>query len=283
MITNIEAFVDGIGWVPKTYRASGENGRDTVISKIRITGSVRGYEQYVSMYGGSCKIAPGESSCELDTNLPFNKAGTVGYYHTRPLLRSSGNTSMFDSTLSHVWEWDAQDPIINEIIEHDEAQKKISFSITELNSGSTWDRVKLASTGIIIKKDGVVIENIAASLLRSGSNYVASANYSSLGHGSFEIIAWAKDSYQNYVEKVLLSIENDMQAPVVDFSIENGATIKSLDEITISINDDNESTIKSVNLKGGPANENVYLATSEVSEGLYTLEYPVLFPDENSI
>ena len=281
--TNIEAFVDGIGWVPKTYRASGENGRDTVISKIRITGSVRGYEQYVSMYGGSCKIAPGESSCELDTNLPFNKAGTVGYYHTRPLLRSSGNTSMFDSTLSHVWEWDAQDPIINEIIEHDEAQKKISFSITELNSGSTWDRVKLASTGIIIKKDGVVIENIAASLLRSGSNYVASANYSSLGHGSFEIIAWAKDSYQNYVEKVLLSIENDMQAPAVVFSIENGATIKSLDEITISINDDNESTIKSVNLKGGPANENVYLATSEVSEGLYTLEYPVLFPDENSI
>lgn len=282
--TNIEAFVDGVGWVPKTYRASGENGRDTIISKIRITGSVRGYEQYASMYGSSCKIPPGDSSCELDTNLAFNKTGTVGYYHSRPLLRSSDNTSMFDSTLSHVWEWDAQDPIINEIIEHDETEKKISFSITELKSGSTWDRVKLGSAGIIIKKDGNVIENISASsLLRSGSDYVATVNYSNLDHGSFEMFAWAKDNYSNYVEKLLLSIDNDIKAPDLVFSIESGATIKSLDEITISLTDDNESKIKSVNLKGGPANENVFLATSETSEGLYALEYPVLFPDENSI
>ena len=282
--TNIEAFVDGVGWVPKTYRASGENGHDTIISKIRITGSVRGYEQYASMYGSSCKIPPGDSSCELDTNLAFNKTGTVGYYHSRPLLRSSDNTSMFDSTLSHVWEWDAQDPIINEIIEHDEAEKKISFSITELKSGSTWDRVKLVSAGIIIKKDGNVIENISASsLLRSGSDYVATVNYSNLDHGSFEMFAWAKDNYSNYVEKLLLSIDNDIKAPDLVFSIESGATIKSLDEITISLTDDNESKIKSVNLKGGPANENVFLATSETSEGLYALEYPVLFPDENSI
>lgn len=282
-ITNLEAYIDNIGWVGRNYKASGLIARDTKISKIRVTADKRAYEQTITMYGNSCNIVVGESECVLDANLSFNKSGTVGYYHTRPALRSAENSSMYDSTTSHVWEWDAQEPIINDIIEHDEAQKKLSFDVTELKSGNTWNRVKLTSAGLRIIKDGVEVENLAASsIVRAGNNYTATVNYSNLGHGSYKLIAWAKDNYANYVEKELLSIENDIEPPVLAFSIENGATIKSLDDIKITVNDDNESRIKSVNLKGGPANENVYLAVSETSEGKYSLEYPVLFPDENS-
>lgn len=280
---SIEAYIDGVGWVGSHYGVPGTTPkppRDTKISKIKATLETRTYSQTVYTAYGSCDVPPGETACVFDTSIDFNKTGTAGYYHNRPYAAHSKNRNFKSSTV-HTWEWDASDPYIEDLISHDSINKTVEFSAIEKYSGYVWNRVKLKKAGIFVKRDDDIVEIIdALKIDTSGDESIVYASYKSIGEGEYDIYAWVEDNYGNKNDKKLFSIVNDTTPPEINISLKDENIVSSLDDIEISVIDSmtDKPKITSVNLTGGPASEDVYLALRELSENTYKLEYPVMFP-----
>ena len=282
--TGISAYIDGLGWVGSSYGNPGaeeaEAPRNTRISKIRVDLESRAYTQTVSMYESSCDVPAGKTQCTMNVNLSFNQEGTVGYYHTRPAATKKDNPGLL-SQYSHVWEWDAEDPVVNNLVSHDKVNKTVIFNATESNSGYTWNRVRLAKGGLTAKQGDKVIQNFDSRTMdTSGDNSILTNSYKGLPDGTYDIYGWVEDNYGNRSEKKLLQVANDNTGPSLKINTPDSGEIRTLDEITIDVTDNfSESPkISSVNMKGGPASDDIYLSVRKESESRYRLEYPVVFP-----
>lgn len=279
----ISAHIDGVGWVGSSYGQPGTTPkppRDTKISQVKFTLERRPYVQSISLYGGSCEIEPGQTECIADVDLSFNETGTASHYHTRPVARSKENSGLLSQT-SFVWEWDADDPVINQLLQHDQTAKVVTFNATENYSGATWGRKKLTKGGLkAVSADGQEQSFNSSSINTTGNDSIITATYSNLMDGVFDIYAWVEDNYGNRDEKLLFSVTNDNTAPQISISIQDGDGIQSLDEILVSITDnlDTKPKLVSLNLTGGPANENIYLTARSNGGNVYNLEYPIMFP-----
>ncbi|MDU4190672.1 MAG: DUF4165 domain-containing protein, partial [Aeromonas sp.] len=279
----ISAYIDGVGWVGSSYGTPGTKPkppRDTIISQIKVTLEPRAYTQTVAMYGSSCDVAPNQSECTMAVSIPFNQTGTAGVYHTRPAAQHKTNPGLL-SQYSHVWEWDAEDPYIKDLVSRDDQNKVVSFTAYEGHTGATWGRVKLASAGLVAKSNGVDVRSFSAtSINSSGNDSTVMVSYRGLADGVYDIYGWVTDTYGNRSEKKLFTVTNDSTPPVIAISIPSSNGVESLDNILIDVTDGMTAKpiVTMVNLKGGPASDNVYLTVRAVSDTRFKLEYPVMFP-----
>lgn len=97
--------------------------------------------------------------------------------------------------------------------------------------------------------------------------------------------ATAIDAQNNKtVKEVAETVIIDNTAPAVHFNLDDDGAVVSLDDIFISVSDNSDSDpqIASVELTGGPANDQINLPVREVAGGQYQLEYPILFPSSDA-
>ena len=105
-------------------------------------------------------------------------------------------------------------------------------------------------------------------------------SYSKLATGVYTLELSAIDVYDREVIYQKSNVVIDKTPPILKINHPSSGIVSTLDEITIDVTDNiSESPkITSVNIKGGPASDDIYLSVRKESESLYRLEYPVVFP-----
>lgn len=280
--TMLEAYVDGIGWVPNRYsanRSAPKAPRDTRISKFRYTVQPRPYEQEATLYSESCIVPPGEDSCVGEIDLGFNETGTASHYHYRPVVRKASDHSLYNRFNSFVWEWDAADPYITDLVSADTDRGRVVFDAVKPFSGRTWNKVRMQKGGLVAVSADGTRHQFMGELNSSGNDSRITASYSDLPEGTFEIFGFVEDYNRNRDEKKLLTIYNDVTAPLAEIRMPDDQ-LKSLEDILVVVSDSNDQKplLKSIQLKDGPADENIQLSWREEAPGEYKLEYPLMFP-----
>lgn len=110
-------------------------------------------------------------------------------------------------------------------------------------------------------------------------------SYADLPDGKYTVLsAYARDlvgNTANYVINDLLTI--DSTAPLISYRYLNddpeGKLVKGLENLRISVADPSgDASLESLVLSGGPNSEQVTLAYSSQGSGVYTPEYPRIFP-----
>ena len=292
------SYIDGVGWVPRNYSTELENlknpkpPRNTRISKMRVTVAPRSYEQQFTVHSErptvpkmTCSVLPGSTECEADTNWPFNTEGVADHYLQYPLLEKKENLALAVLGDSSVYDWDASDPIIGDLISHDSRLREFIVKIDDpmnapLNVHSTWGRVILrtAAAYAVNNSTGARSELRRISLATNGESSIAKFSYSALDDGSYSVHVDAVDSYNNFSSKMMMNVDNDKSPPQI--KIDANSEIASLDEIVVHLSDNKtiNPSLVSINLKGGPSRDDIYLAGRNIGENRYSLEYPVMFP-----
>lgn len=285
-----EFYVDNWKWIPYGFRVvnnvpGDEPPRDSKMSRIKFVSGVRPYSQTAYVDGvRRCEIPAGQDSCIAEnTNIPFNVSGQNGLFSgssmviitDRPEIRVVG-----DSFNVH---WDAAIPVISEVTQHDVSKKEFSFNVNKrLSPGNpnTSGNVKLTEV------DAYAVNNLTGEKFKLdrlnwkivGMDSSVSFSYANVPNGDISIQAFANDYHNNSVTKDLLTFQNDALPPTVSFN--TGSSIASLDEVVITVADNVTATptITSVNFKGGPTNDDVFLSVRGLGGNRYALEYPVMFP-----
>lgn len=273
----IEALI-GNKWITRQTR---EN-KPYTISKVRGNVKARNYVQRLAMGGHECLVPVGETSCIINFTKTF--VDGRGY---EPYAMASGNEDR--SWWQHAgyfynW-WDFNAPVIEEIT-YQKNNKSIAVKTFDTDRLSTnvnnpW---AISSHYLSLAKGGETITlNPVSTLSTAYNRWLANFNVASLSDGKYTVKAIAVDSFGNEGELAMPSqIIIDNTKPTVQVNAPE--IISSLDQITIDVSDTNDpdATLTSIRLTGGPANDKVSLAWSEVSKGRFKLEYPIIFPTLNA-
>ncbi|EPR7483936.1 Ig-like domain-containing protein (plasmid) [Vibrio campbellii] len=284
-IEKIEAYIEGHGWVPNRFSAK----RGTIkainskISKIRVTGEPRSYEQWFDpRFGGpGCIVPVGGTSCEAPVDMPFVVEGVTQLHHNRHALWDAATRSKSSNLITSVWQYDLRYP---EVVStsHDADKKEISAHIVEHQTGEMWGQIQLQSAWVAaVNKETGIETNLEGFVTDSGKDSYLTANYRKLPEGNYEMYVYAKDAYLNITKKKVGNVFVDATPPSIVILNKGTAQfdmVNGLESISIRVEDDGASKIEQVNLKGGPANDDVYLAFRETINNHWALEYPVLFP-----
>lgn len=285
-----EFYVDDWKWIPASFMVTNNIAvdpppKDRKMSKVRLMSSVRPYPQIVSTDGSrKCTIPAGENSCIVEnTNIPFNVSGQNGGYGGSTFAVNGNRPEISVVGDSFNVYWDAADPVIKDISRHDTSKKEISFVVYKhlsAGNGNLSGNVKLTEIDAyaISRLTGVKTKLNRTEWKTEGMNTSVTFSYGNVPDGEVTFEAFAKDYHNNSAIKDLLTFQNDALPPTLSFN--TGSSIASLDEIVISVADNATATptITTVNLKGGPTNDDVFLSVRGLGGNRYALEYPVMFP-----
>ena len=252
------------------------------IPKLKVNVSPRTFEQTVEFKGFKCTVPAGGSSCIITFSAPLElKKGTTGYIHNEIDIYNAEKTLYAQRRWAEV-EWnDAYYPEISTT--YDEGSTKLTAEIYQQGQGSYFGRLTLSNVWIE-DKAGSVYDVPKQRISFNGSNYVYQWELKNLPEGTHDIVVAAKENHGPISKELAVTFSSDRTAPIVEINFSNNSsTIPSLDNVVITAYD-NQSDIKftDIQLLGGPANENVYLASSSLGSDNYGLLYPVLFPSENT-
>ncbi|MFY0992671.1 Ig-like domain-containing protein, partial [Halomonas sp. C05BenzN] len=282
--TNLEAYINGVGWVGSRYSANRDTPkapRDTAITKFRYTVEPRPYRQVAELQGATCTVPAGSSSCTGNLNLSFNATGTAAHYHYRPVVKREDKGSLYTRYNTFVWEWDAADPSVTKLISLDKERKRIVFEGHKPLSGRTWNRVRMAQAGIVAIDSQGSRHTIDATAIETNGDYsVVTVDYGSLPEGTYDLAGWIEDFNRNRDEKTLGSIYNDTTPPTISINSSQGNQVSTLDSLTFQLSDDTttDPKVHSVSLSGGPATDFVQMSSRGIAVNQYALEYPIIFP-----
>lgn len=110
-----------------------------------------------------------------------------------------------------------------------------------------------------------------------------SFDLTSLPEGRYRLDAFTKDVYGNSrTEVVNNEFVVDRTKPVIKLTAKDNpldGQLHGLENLRISLSDTNKVDITKIRLMGGPTNDDVLLAWSNVSDNVYRAEYPRLFPN----
>lgn len=275
VLRNVEYRYSDIGWGAfRRYEVSNDKLPIT-IDRVRIIGEARPFDQRGS-HRGSCIIPAGEVSCEHPTTYTM-QPGTTGYLHESANLTNIENT-LRASTLYAEVNWNDQHyPILTH--EYDEATKALTVFVRQPGRGSYFDRLRLHSSWIETD-DGTRLNVAGGNIEEAQQNYTFRWDLRSLPEGSYNLVAGARERHGPETRLPLFNFVSDRTPPRLSIIATTDGEVSSLDQFEVRLSDalDPNPVITSVRLEGGPASENVQLATRWVSGDLYALEYPVMFP-----
>jgi hypothetical protein len=284
VLTNVEYYIEtNDTWIRANqvilYQVS---ELPLTITKFRVTAQARSYAQN-AVHGSSCIIPAGETSCEGVFNASL-KDGTTGYLH--------GNFSIYSVDISTpelmsnpTWgeiTWNAQlKPIIYDVV-YDQAAKMVFTKVEQPGAGYYFDRLNLKST-VLEYGEGKKLSPVSS--LRNGTSYEYSFDLTKIPDGKYQLQLLATDTYGNITTEPVGSYKSDKEAPIIKILNDNSdvfTEIIGLSELTINISDLSSYSIVSAQLNGGPASDNVYLATRPISVDSFALEYPRIYPSLES-
>ncbi|QMI49781.1 Ig-like domain-containing protein [Burkholderia sp. MBR-1] len=238
----------------------------------------------VGVYTWQCSIPIGATSCSVQGN--WWEGATAGqqatYWNYYGIVSDDGAISSDASFPFTALAVDKAAPIISSGL-FDVAQRTVIAYGNKASAGQAWGALRISSWSMTARNTATnasVGLNASINLMGAGG-FTITADASALPDGNYEFTASATDSVGNSNSKIIGTYLIEHSPPAIKFSVSNGSTVNSLDNILITLSDplDPSPTITAVSISGGPTNINTGIgARPAATAGRYNLEYPVLFP-----
>lgn len=296
----IQYHYSDIGWAHGVRLIKSES-LPVTIDRIRYSVSPRDYDQIIrDSKGRSCIVKAGESDCYIEDTLHM-EVGTAGYFHmccseqradnyyANIIVKESGwggarsshpdIPSLRSEPAYSEGFWN--DFYVPVLLEHDIAEGKLT-ALIELPANRAFQgkvdfgKVQLQSGDIVL--NGSVIQSNRSDALRTYE-----FDLTKLPEGEHELVLFASNNTGSERQFDLGFYGLDQSPPVVELFGQSGrldqSSIGSLADITVKITDsrDESPRIVSINIAGGPANDNINLPPRKEGD-VFKIEYPIMFP-----
>ncbi|MBW3763351.1 DUF4165 domain-containing protein, partial [Aeromonas jandaei] len=272
-------FSYGVAGMPMVSGTSPTIKTPSSIDRYTTTVEPRSYDQTVSVNGASCVIPAGSKSCTLNPNVTFTSGrGYIPY----PVYVRNGSGSLTQHATYLYTYWDFNPPVINSAV-WDASTKTAAVRVIDNDRINNWQigmwDTRDIGVDAIDEKGGRVPLKLKKSYDESYNTKNREFTTTGIPDGKYTLEAVAVDTYGNTARKVISQIVIDNTAPNLVIQAPQGG-VPSLDDIQINVTDafSDKPSITSVNLKGGPSSDNVFLSVRAISANLFKLEYPVMFP-----
>lgn len=279
VLVKSEFLTDKKGWISATaYTTINNSELPIVISKIRITGQVRIFDQLASHHSTKCTIPAGQTSCEADYNYTLAD-GNTAFLHSRFLIQSIGVSTPELASNPRWAEITYNDRYYPEFTDtsFDEVSKELTVLITQQGAGSYFDRLRLNNIWIEYNGNNVPYKSIS----RNGIYYEAKFDYTTLPEGTYKLVLHAQERHGPKSSLDLGLYFNDKTKPVISLTNNgdgNFSELNGLEHLLLAVQDSSEVQINSISLSGGPAKDIINMASIKQSSSNYSLEYPRIFP-----
>lgn len=279
ILSRLDYKLSGKSWVTSNWVI--ETSPFTV-EQVRFYVEPRDFIQRVTLSrsAGSCTVPVGASSCVIQ---PSNISRTTGrgYAFWTPYASKEDGTLTVSG--GHFYtRWDFNKPVIDSI-QRNEKAGTVTVLMNDPDTPSEkggWYDWDTRSFKLDLKSATESHPLTNFKLTRTSLNgREAEFSIRSVPDGLYSVTATAIDTFGNEGALVLKDkILIDNTAPAI--TINSPAKIASLDQILIEVSDnyDPDPQITGIQLKGGPATDDVQLAWRKVTDRNYALEYPIVFP-----
>ncbi|MGP6249301.1 Ig-like domain-containing protein, partial [Aeromonas salmonicida subsp. salmonicida] len=272
-------FSYGVAGMPMVSGTSPTIKTPSSIDRYTTTVEPRPYDQTVSVNGASCVIPAGSQSCTLNPNVTFTSGrGYIPY----PVYVRNGSGSLTQHATYLYTYWDFNPPVINSAV-WDASTKTAAVRVIDSDRINNWQigmwDTRDIGVDAIDEKGGRIPLKLKKSYDESYNTKNREFTTTGIPDGKYTLEAVSVDTYGNTARKVISQIVIDNTAPNLVIQAPQGG-VPSLDDIQINVTDalSDKPSITSVNLKGGPSSDNVFLSVRAISANLFKLEYPVMFP-----
>lgn len=267
-----------IGWASYSRVILSNTLLPLTISGIKVLAEARTYDQ-VATFDGTCTIPAGDTSCTIAYTKTL-QPGTTGYLHDNAVIWDKAHTLMSNPSWADL-DWNDQYyPQIT--YTYDAAAQSVTQYVVQPGRGNYFDRLALKTVWLEnAANNNAKIAINPTKLSESGTNYSYKWDLTQLPEGNYNLVAVAQENHGPTTRLPLFSLTKDKTPPTIDITTTSSSNqVASLDDISINVSDTvtDIPTVTSVNLKGGPAKENVYLTVRQTDKNKYKLEYPVMFP-----
>lgn len=289
-IESVAYFLNGQGtWVTDgspfvTYaNLSTFSVANDTISRVRVTVQPRPYQQSFSYsfhgQNQTCHIDPGESVCEVAINLsyPANTAGDYDHAFTVFSIQNAMVSASYDAT----WHYDGMPTQLSASpFGFSADNKRLTVNLTKTYTDSSLGDSKIRS----VKPFAIALSDITGqantttppitgrqyftriqspSSVTNGNEVNFSADYdvSVISSGEFAYYVEVEDGFPTLTQTNIHYLTTydipDNAPPVIQPSIQDGATVSSLNEITFDVADDNNGQVTQLLIAGGPNSINM--------------------------
>lgn len=248
------------------------------VTAAKIIVEPRDYDQ-VFEHMGECTVPAGDTECVITYNPPkLLDTGTYGNLHSGSSIKNlDGSLYGAPGWASVHWN-DTNHPEITST-EWDKNTKQVTVYAYQPNRGYYFDNTRITSA--FLESNGQKL-NVSRTLAEENTtNYKFQFDLSTLPEGSYNVEAVVMEKHHNYARKDVVSFTNDTTPPAVTLHY-NGAAIgdmiQGINGITINAIDNTAMTILDASLSGGPSEDLVYLAITDLGQDTWKLEQPRIFP-----
>ncbi|WP_420213509.1 Ig-like domain-containing protein (plasmid) [Burkholderia aenigmatica] len=273
----------------------------TTISQITANAEVRDFDQVVednivTLFGTTnagtqtfrCTIPAGATSCVLTGPFVMDASGgaTTTYMHYT-YIRSADGALQSGTLTVPVFVIDKGVPQITSVT-YDPKALSITVVGTKATVGApnTWADLRVQSIAIsATPATGGKAVSIPVNPTFANTLFTGVGDGSSLPDGNYDFVVTVTDSAGNVTSQDVGTYLIAKTPSSIGFSVQNGAAVKSLDSILISITDPNDPApmIQSASLTGGPTKTDVQVATRATdTPNQYGLTYPMMFPSSDA-
>lgn len=266
-----------IGWSSWSRQVySDELPVSVTASKVAV--EARPYDQ-IYTHMGNCTVPAGETECVITYDPPkLLDTGTYGNLHTGSTIKNLDGSLYSQPAWANVHWNDTHHPKITST-EWDKESKIVTVYATQPNRGYYFDNIRI--TDAYLESNGQKLSAKNTLWEENSENYKFKFDLSALGEGSYNVEAVVMEKHRNYARQDVASFVNDTTPPSVSI-LYNGAAIgnmiQGINGLTVEATDNNAMTIIDANLSGGPAEDLVYLAITNLDKNKWKLEQPRIFP-----
>ncbi|MCG0456554.1 Ig-like domain-containing protein [Enterobacter cloacae complex sp. ECC445] len=262
------------------------NGRFT---QIRVNAEPRNYEQRMaaaSNTGWYCLIPAGATTCTMNVDYAYTSDKGFQYIH---IISGKNGSSIYDNLAGNfVVVWDTNPPIINTATVNRNV-KNVSMTVTDNDRVNGWQLGywDTRTIGVVMKNAAGTVINLPAKTWTESDFKTKNAviSYADLPDGKYTVqSAFATDLVGNTASYPLNEVlVIDSTSPEITYRYQGDdpeqKLVKGLENLRINVTDPSaDASLESLVLSGGPNSEHVTLAFTSQEAGVYTPEYPRIFP-----
>lgn len=265
-------------WVnSETFRTAEE----ATITKVRLFSEARSYRQKRTLNGGgSCYVEIGSTYCDISTS--YSRSSGRGYSPYAYYASKDDDSMKVHSSYLYTY-WDFNSPVISSL-KQDASNKTIQMNTYDADTTSDWKSSMwvISSVGATANINGDSVKLNSPSLNTVDYQHREyTFNTSSLDvEGEVPITFYVEDSYGNRTEQTETYLIDSVE-PAIAVTYKNETPPEVIGDIrnfVINVEDYSSASLKSVQLTGSNAEENVYLAIVDEGNGNYSVEKPRIFP-----
>jgi len=258
--------------------------RGTTLTRAIFNVEPRPYVQKIVLNAtglGSCEVPANGTSCFVNMSI---SEGAGGNYRdiTYDSMKADGTWRARSGRMRIIW--DVEPPIV-ENVSVDIADKSFTAKIYDQNRLNNsmrdeWDTLDLVAQAVGTQTYSLPLISLTET---DYSRRTGVYDFSNLPSGTYTFRMTATDTYGNPAVRSSSARLVDNDLPIASIRHVNGgalSSISTLDDIAIHLADatDPEPSVVSVELRGGPANDNVRVSARPIGNGQFRIEYPIIFP-----